>query len=350
MNLDHLPRAFLRQAPRLADPGPIGVEPAQPAAEVGVPDVVLGVDRDSERTRVSSRKRELGDRATVQPADPMGPQLREPHGPVRGDGEGGEPRIRGGDGNLLEPSADEAADLVRANLEEPDGPAAIDGDVAETTLTGGHVERCLLSIGTDAQELVRVRERGPHRPVVSDGNALASANHTAPSGAMASRPSLATGVSRLKAVIVPSDDARPIFCFDASVYHARPALSTARPSGSTLSVPFGSFWICPSRKSPMVSEDSSVNHTVPSRAAAMPTGMSVRLGSLNSWKPHELHGPTRQASGATPMTMPTAAASPSHPRHDHGRDVRSPGTWLIAANDQIDGFARPLQRRADHPR
>src|SRR6266487_6822839 len=70
--------------------------------------------------------------------------------------------------------ADEAADLVRANLEEPDGPAAIDGDVAETTLTGGHVERCLLSIGTDAQELVRVRERGPHRPVVSDGNAKGS--------------------------------------------------------------------------------------------------------------------------------------------------------------------------------
>src|SRR5207237_131981 len=125
---------------RLADPGPIGVEPAEPSAEVRVPDVVPGVDGDSERTRVWSRQVELGDRASVQPAEPVAAQLRKPRGSIGRDGEGCESRGRGGNSEFLESSASKPADLVHAQLKEEDGAVGIDGDVAEAALTRRCVE------------------------------------------------------------------------------------------------------------------------------------------------------------------------------------------------------------------
>ena len=49
----------------------IRVQPAKPAVEVRVPDVVGGVDRDAEGARVRARQNELGDAPGVQAPEPV---------------------------------------------------------------------------------------------------------------------------------------------------------------------------------------------------------------------------------------------------------------------------------------
>ena len=93
---------------------------------------------------------------------------------------------------------------------------------------------------------------------------VGSANQTAPSGATARRPSLATGVARSNEVMDPSLDIREIARMRESVYHAEPSASAASPSGSRFSLPLASFSILPSFNRPMASEelDGEPHHPV----------------------------------------------------------------------------------------
>jgi hypothetical protein len=85
---------------------------------------------------------------------------------------------------------------------------------------------------------------------------------------------LATGVDSAKEATAPSGDIREIRRLGPSVYQAAPSRSTARPSGSKFSRPFGIRWIRLSLKTPMASAKSIVNHTAPSLPTAMAVGMS----------------------------------------------------------------------------
>ena len=209
---------------------------------------------------------------------------REPRRPVRRHGEGGEPRDRRGNGELLDPSAGDPTDLVRGDLEEINGAVGSDGDVAETALPGRHVEcRCLAVAERSARACSRSeawpiprhralrRRRTAPRPRESSRVSvpttwrvkrpsfrrvtlitLGSANHTAPSGPTAQPPELRHRRRQPERV----DGCRRAklgrcVAVGASVYQARPSASTARPSGSMLSAPFGILSICPLRSRPM---------------------------------------------------------------------------------------------------
>jgi hypothetical protein len=116
--------------------------------------------------------------------------------------------------------------------------------------------------------------------------------------------------------MVPSVEAREIRCFGASVYQAWPAASMAKPSGSTLSAPLGSFCRCPFRTSPRVLDPSSVNQTVPSRETAMPTGISSTESRI-SWNPHGLIVRDRHRSAPTATAMTRTAHSPTPTSLEH---------------------------------
>ena len=201
----------------------------------------------------------------------MAAQLREPRRPVRRHGERGQARFRRGDRELFELSAGKTADLVRGDLREsrrlrPGRPRRLPGRSCESARRMPSLHRreksataCPRSGASPIpfRRTPRRRRTARHRPEPSRTSAattwrvkrpscrrvtlptVGSANHTAPSGAIVSRPSLATGVDSPKEAMLPSGETREILCFGASVYHAPPSASTARPSGSMLSAPLG---------------------------------------------------------------------------------------------------------------
>src|SRR6185295_15164322 len=105
--------------------------------------------------------------------------------------------------------------------------------------------------------------------------ALLSANHTAPSGATASRPSRAIGVFSGKDLISPLGSMREICTSVGSTNHAAPCASTARPTGSTFFLLLGRRCTLPSWIIPTASAKPIVNHTVSSGPAATAVGISL---------------------------------------------------------------------------
>src|SRR5207244_2716302 len=67
----------------LTGAGALGRQPAEPAAQVCVPDVVRRIDGDVERTRIGPGQRELGHHPVAQPAERVAADLGEPDGSVR---------------------------------------------------------------------------------------------------------------------------------------------------------------------------------------------------------------------------------------------------------------------------
>src|SRR5215471_1251108 len=145
-------------------------------------------------------------------------------------------------------------------------------------------------------------------------SAVLSANHTAPSGAMASWLSRAMGVPvSANEVTAPYDVTRDTARAGESVNHAALSAAMASPIGSTLGLPLGIFAILPSRSTPIASEDSMVNQMLPSRPTATAVGMSLAPGIRYSTKPLGRHGAKRQS---TPAAAAATSASPisSHER------------------------------------
>src|SRR4029453_3980818 len=110
-------------------------------------------------------------------------------------------------------------------------------------------------------------------------------NHTAPSGAPASRPSFAIGVDRGKVAMAPDWDMWAMARTVASVYHAEPSAAPASPRGPNFCVPLASRSILPWRQRPMASENSMVNQTAPSGAAATAVGISLARSIGYSMQP-----------------------------------------------------------------
>src|SRR3989442_3814750 len=101
----------------------------------------------------------------------MAAEFRKPRSSVRRRSKGREARARRGNRKLFEPSADKTADVIPGHFEEIDGSVRSDGDVPQTAPAGGHVECRCVAVGSDAQQLVCTRKRGPHGPIGGDGDA-----------------------------------------------------------------------------------------------------------------------------------------------------------------------------------
>src|SRR5262249_8392208 len=138
---------------------------------------------------------------------------------------------------------------------------------------------------------------------------VASANQTAPSGAIASRPRRTIGVSSTNRAISPAPLTRAMARAGRSVYQALPSAATASPSGSMLRLDVGSRSTRPSRRRPIASAWSMVNQMVPLGPAAIAIGAScgsLMRGSTNfSWK--------MARPAPNPPPPPTALATPHSP-------------------------------------
>src|SRR5215510_8290972 len=115
--------------------------------------------------------------------------------------------------------------------------------------------------------------------------AVDSVNHTAPSGATASRPSFAIGVDRGKVAMAPDWEMWAMARTVASVYHAEPSAAAASPMGSRFCVPLVNRSIFPWRQRPMASDNSMVNQMAPSGAAATAVGISLARSIRYSMQP-----------------------------------------------------------------
>src|ERR1700730_216847 len=147
-----------------------------------------------------------------------------------------------------------------------------------------------------------------------------SPNQTAPSGAMAKRPSLTMGVDSGKDWICPSDEMCEIARIGVSVYQAPPAPSAASPSGSRFWGPLGIRSILPFRNTPIASENSMVNQTAPLGPIASAVGMSVLASIGYSLKLGSDRRPRRQTRAPKPAATTTTIGRHTRQRHDR-RDI-----------------------------
>src|SRR3989442_12289653 len=187
--------------------------------------------------------------------------------------------------------------------------------------------------GAAPNELAWWRVKTPRSSRVTLG-VRASANHTAPAGATASRPSLASGMDSVNAVMAPSGEMRATARAGLSVNHAYPSASTASPSGSTFSFPLGSRSLPPFRSTPMASENSIVNQTAPWGLTATAAGMSVVLSIRYSVKPGGDHGPRRHINAAPAIATRVAMTTRMRHRPLHAAFRRA----VVAVTLTVEGL------------
>src|SRR5215472_3769052 len=114
---------------------------AEPPAEISVPDVVGGVDRDAEGAALCPRQTKFRYLLVSEPAEFADTKLGEPYRPVGSGSQRGKPSRGCGKPEFGEPPLRKASDPVGPQLEKPHRPASIHGDIAKPTVSRRHIER-----------------------------------------------------------------------------------------------------------------------------------------------------------------------------------------------------------------